>query len=1183
MSPILGMQRKESQMQVTLEEVDQLIHEAAEEAKKSEGSAPLASAPHSQGWLKTVMARLAEFFKHHPEPRLEDMGDLLRDVLFILDVDLCCRPWSTGSEVFLFTSPTYKTSSNISQPHSFLAALLAGLDSMHGLQASQRSCDEKFRCRVQKRLARVLAVSGVLKEVVSPLNFSEFFSTRGIYYRGEEVKLAKPISWEGVRLSLPDQVGTLDIRGFCDLGVLRYVDCFTEFLVPEDMRVIGKPPRVLVPDSEWDAVATGLVQRGICDVILEDEVYQKDGKLLLNGLFAVSKDEFQGDTELLRLIMNLKPCNSLCRTLDGDTATLPMATSLGSIYLDEDEVLVVSSEDIRCFFYLFRVPVAWQRYMAFGREVPASLLPPSAGGRKGFLSSRVLPMGFLNSVGIAQRIHRNVVRRAMGSPYPLMGGECELRRDRPPSSAPQLFRVYLDNFDMLTKVNRRFADMVAGKVDPAVQQLRQAYLEAGLPIHPKKSTLQQTQAEVQGAWVNGSSGTITAKPSKMVKYISLIFQALRRGSVSQRELQVIGGGMVYMCMFKRQLLGSLNHIWRMITAMEPLGPRVRVLLRREVALELVRFVCLVPLAAMNLRAGFDPYVTASDASLQGGGVCVSRSLSCYGRAAAGSLVRGDVMEPLDMEQILSIGLFDGIGSLRVSLDMLGAPVVGHISVERSAEARRVLESFYPDTTFVDDIESVDEEMVKAWSLRFSTVSLVVVGAGPPCQGVSALNVDRRGALRDSRSNLFRHVPRVVSIVKRFFPWAQVHSLSENVASMDEADCSAMNEGYELEPWLIDASGISLARRPRLYWISWELLEDEQVTFVEEVNSRLPLRGQVILEAQVNEQDFLEPGWSRSPGQSLPTFTTSRPSERPGRKPAGLATCSPSERARWRQDKHRFPPYQYKEVNSLHHTTGAIRTPSVLERELILGFPAGFTKQCLPKAQHGTEYHSDTRLTLLGNTWSVQVVSWLLSSLLIFLGFIPKISLHDLMARFTPGSHPHLQGLLQRPPVKHDTKSFPLEKQLVQKLSGLISQRGEDLLVQGVSEPPVRYQRLRGSIPGKLWRWRTVTGWTWRSPDEHINSLELRAVYTTMRWRIQQLSQQDIRCVHLIDSLVVLHALSRGRSSSRRLRRVLMKLNALLLATGLQPTWAYIDTKQNPADKPSRWGNKRRWVRKVGKS
>ena len=143
--------------------------------------------------------------------------------------------------------------------------------------------------------------------------------------------------------------------------------------------------------------------------------------------------------------------------------------------------------------------------------------------------------------------------------------------------------------------------------------------------------------------------------------------------------------------------------------------------------------------------------------------------------------------------------------------------------------------------------------------------------------------------------------------------------------------------------------------------------------------------------------------------------------------------------------------------------------------------------------------------------------------------------------------------------------------LVRKLLGQVSVKGEDLLLQMGSDIP--------AIPRKLWRWREIAGWQWTGSAEHINVLELRAVKTSLAWRIRELKEQRTRFLHLVDSLVVLHALSRGRSSSQKLRRTLAKISALLLASGLHGTWGYIDTHQNPADKLSRRPLRRTWVRK----
>ena len=78
-----------------------------------------------------------------------------------------------------------------------------------------------------------------------------------------------------------------------------------------------------------------------------------------------------------------------------------------------------------------------------------------------------------------------------------------------------------------------------------MQQLREAYAQQGLPIHPKKTVQQETHAEVQGAWINGEQGTMSAKPSKILKYVRLALEVVAHGAASQKEVQVVGGGLVY--------------------------------------------------------------------------------------------------------------------------------------------------------------------------------------------------------------------------------------------------------------------------------------------------------------------------------------------------------------------------------------------------------------------------------------------------------------------------------------------------------------------------------------------------------------------------------------------------------------------------------------------------------------
>ena len=143
--------------------------------------------------------------------------------------------------------------------------------------------------------------------------------------------------------------------------------------------------------------------------------------------------------------------------------------------------------------------------------------------------------------------------------------------------------------------------------------------------------------------------------------------------------------------------------------------------------------------------------------------------------------------------------------------MLHAPLVGYISVESDQACWRVLESHFPSASHVDRVEDIGPEMVQAWATLFSGTGLVLIGGGPPCQGVSALNATRIRAEKDPRSSLVTHMPRAIALVKQCFPWAPIHFLGESVSSMGDADRRAYNLCLGVLPCRVDAGDISLAQ------------------------------------------------------------------------------------------------------------------------------------------------------------------------------------------------------------------------------------------------------------------------------------------------------------------------------------------------------------------------------------
>ena len=168
-------------------------------------------------------------------------------------------------------------------------------------------------------------------EKFDALSWQDFFRVKGVDYRGEEILTAKFTSWSNIEPALPSEVGTVDLSKITELGVQHFVTDFETYLLPEEDMILATAPKVMVLPECWEALAGGLIRKGICGAIHESEVFSVGGSLVLNGLFGVSKNEWTpgpAGVEVHRLIMNLIPINQLCRSIDGDVATLPGLSSL---------------------------------------------------------------------------------------------------------------------------------------------------------------------------------------------------------------------------------------------------------------------------------------------------------------------------------------------------------------------------------------------------------------------------------------------------------------------------------------------------------------------------------------------------------------------------------------------------------------------------------------------------------------------------------------------------------------------------------------------------------------------------------------------------------------------------------------------------------------------------------------
>lgn len=110
------------------------------------------------------------------------------------------------------------------------------------------------------------------------------------------------------------------------------------------------------------------------------------------------------------------------------------------------------------------------------------------------------------------------------------------------------------------------------------------------------------------------------KPQKVVQYCKLCFELLSRGQSTLQELHVVCGGFVYVAMFRRAWLSSLDNVFQHMQAFEQETSVVRLPLPYLVKVEIARFILLTPLVQMDFHSEVDGEVTCSDASNVGGGM-----------------------------------------------------------------------------------------------------------------------------------------------------------------------------------------------------------------------------------------------------------------------------------------------------------------------------------------------------------------------------------------------------------------------------------------------------------------------------------------------------------------------------------------------------------------------------------
>ena len=176
-----------------------------------------------------------------------------------------------------------------------------------------------------------------------------------------------------------------------------------------------------------------------------------------------------------------------------------------------------------------------------------------------------------------------------------------------------------------------------------------------------------------------------------------------------------------------------------------------------VATDLLVTVFLLPLLVIHFRLEVSGLVSCSDASQDGAGICVARSLTAAGEEAYRRAVAR--VANLGRGIWVLVESFAGIGTARYACHLLGLKPSLYIAIEKSEEALSVLTFHWKDAVIFRDIRHVTVEELLPLVASVPHARLVLHAGGSPCPGFCRWNPFSEGAQRHESEHLLAELRR----------------------------------------------------------------------------------------------------------------------------------------------------------------------------------------------------------------------------------------------------------------------------------------------------------------------------------------------------------------------------------------------------------------------------------------
>ena len=420
-----------------------------------------------------------------------------------------------------------------------------------------------------------------------------------------DVTKAKPLVAD--RITVPEKPRFDPLPHFDRRTAVRYLFPFTRGKHPDEVDELPPKVQIRAAGPERIKLLRKLAKAGMLLPVDSCSFYPG----FENGMFAVVKD---ADRD--RLVLDSRASNLLDSGQSLWSGAMASASSLAMIYLDDDFVLLSSGEDLKDYFYQFRVNAErTSRNVLKGGLTPGEFAevfgaPPTDDGPVHYVGLSTLAMGDICAVEYAQCSHTSLCLKF----NVFSVKEMITLRGSIPRGLLQA-GIIVDDLVILEHVLRASYNndsLLDSEGARRTARARQAYRCAELPHNPKKGFVNEPNARYWGIEIDGVKGTLRASSLRMWPLALITLRTCSLGLATVGLLEALAGSWVAILGVRRRLFSAMEVIF------EPLGipdQKAIVRLSPELLDELMAMILLGPLAVVNLRSKPADFMVATDASL----------------------------------------------------------------------------------------------------------------------------------------------------------------------------------------------------------------------------------------------------------------------------------------------------------------------------------------------------------------------------------------------------------------------------------------------------------------------------------------------------------------------------------------------------------------------------------------